>query len=64
MMRRRLSRTTAAGERVVTVAASLARQFTLSQIAAMARIPLADLVREVIDAGIFIEEGSSSFVWA
>jgi DNA-binding CsgD family transcriptional regulator len=59
-MRRRLSRTTAAGERVVTVAASLARQFTLDQIAAMARIPIADLVdpvREVIDAGIFIEEG-------
>jgi DNA-binding CsgD family transcriptional regulator len=59
-MRRRLSRTTAAGERVVTVAASLARQFTLGQIAAMARIPVADLVdpvREVIDAGIFIEVG-------
>ena len=59
-MRRRLSRTTPAGERVVTVAASLARQFTLSQIAAMARIPVADLVdpvREVIDAGIFIEAG-------
>ena len=59
-MRRRLSRTTPAGERVVTVAASLARQFTLSQIAAMARIPIADLVdpvREVIDAGIFIEAG-------
>ena len=59
-MRRRLSRTTPAGERVVTVAASLARQFTLSQIAAMARIGVADLVdpvREVIDAGIFIEAG-------
>jgi DNA-binding CsgD family transcriptional regulator len=59
-MRRRLSRTTPAAERMVTVAASLARQFTLSQIAAMARIPVADLVdpvREVIDAGIFIEVG-------
>ena len=59
-MRRRLSRTTPAGERVVIVAASLARQFTLSQIAAMARIPITDLVdpvREVIDAGIFIEAG-------
>jgi len=59
-MRRRLSRTTPAGERVVTVAASLARQFTLNQIAAMARIPVTDLVdpvREVIDAGIFVEEG-------
>ncbi len=59
-MRRRLARTTPAGERVVTVAASLARQFTLSQIAEMARIPVADLVdpvREVIDAGIFIEAG-------
>ena len=59
-MRRRLSRTTPAGERVVTVAASLARQFTLHQIAAMARIPVTDLVnpvREVIDAGIFVEEG-------
>jgi DNA-binding CsgD family transcriptional regulator/tetratricopeptide (TPR) repeat protein len=59
-MRRRLSRTTAAGERVVTVAASLARQFTLGQIAAMARIGVADLVdpvREVIDAGIFVEVG-------
>ncbi|HWN62044.1 MAG TPA: AAA family ATPase, partial [Streptosporangiaceae bacterium] len=59
-MRRRLSRTTPAGERVVTVAASLARQFTLGQIAAMARIGVADLVdpvREVIDAGIFIEAG-------
>ena len=59
-MRRRLSRTTPAGERVVTVAASLARQFTLGQIAAMARIPIADLVdpvREVIDAGIFVETG-------
>ena len=59
-MRRRLSRTTPAGERVVTVAASLARQFTLSQIAAMARIGVADLVdpvREVIDAGIFVEAG-------
>ena len=59
-MRRRLSRTTPAGERVVTVAASLARQFTLNQIAAMARIPVADLVdpvREVLDAGIFIEAG-------
>src|SRR5580700_2846538 len=59
-MRRRLSRITPAGERVVTVAASLARQFTLSQIAAMARIGVADLVdpvREVIDAGIFVEVG-------
>jgi len=59
-MRRRLSRTTPAGERVVTVAASLARQFTLSQIAAMARIGVADLVdpvREVIDAGIFVGVG-------
>jgi hypothetical protein len=59
-MRRRLSRTAPAGERVVTVAASLARQFTVGQIAEMARIPVADLVdpvREVIDAGIFIEVG-------
>jgi DNA-binding CsgD family transcriptional regulator len=59
-MRRRLARSTPAGERVVTVAASLARQFTLSQIAAMAHIPVADLVdpvQEVIDAGIFIEAG-------
>jgi DNA-binding CsgD family transcriptional regulator len=59
-MRRRLSRTTPAGERVVTVAASLARQFTLSQISAMARLPVADLVdpiREALDAGIFIEAG-------
>jgi DNA-binding CsgD family transcriptional regulator len=59
-MRRRLSRTTPAGERVVTVAASLARQFTLGQIAAMARMGVADLVdpvREVIDAGLFIEVG-------
>lgn len=58
-MRRRLSRTTTAGERVVTVAASLARQFTLDQIAAIARIPVTDLVdpvREVMDAGIFTEE--------
>jgi DNA-binding CsgD family transcriptional regulator len=58
-MRRRLSRITPAGERVATVAASLARQFTLNQIAAIARMPIADLVdpvREVIDAGIFIEE--------
>jgi DNA-binding CsgD family transcriptional regulator len=57
-MRRRLSRITPEGERVATVAASLARQFTLGQIAAIARIPVADLVdpvREVIDAGIFIE---------
>ena len=60
-MRRRLSRTTPAGERVVTVAASLARQFTLNQIAAMTGIGVADLVdpvREVIDAGIFIEAGA------
>jgi DNA-binding CsgD family transcriptional regulator len=59
-MQRRISRTTPAGERVVTVAASLARQFTLSQIATMARLPVADLVdpvREVIDAGIFTETG-------
>src|SRR5580700_5574426 len=59
-MRRRLSRITPAGERVVTVAGSLARQFTLSQIAAMARIGVADLVdpvREVIEAGIFVEVG-------
>jgi DNA-binding CsgD family transcriptional regulator len=59
-MRRRLSRTTSAGERVVTVAASLARQFTLSQIAAMTRLPVTDLVdpiREVLDAGIFTEAG-------
>ena len=59
-MRRRLSRSTPAGARVVTVAASLARQFTLSQVAAMARLPVADLVdpvREVIDAGIFTEAG-------
>ena len=57
-MRRRLSRTTPAGERVGISAASLARQFTLNQIAALARIPVADLVdpvREVIDAGIFVE---------
>ena len=60
-MRRRISRTTPAGERVVTVAACLARQFTLSQIATMARLPVADLVnpvREVIDAGIFTETGA------
>jgi DNA-binding CsgD family transcriptional regulator/tetratricopeptide (TPR) repeat protein len=59
-MRRRLSRTSPAGERVVTVAASLARHFTLSQVAAMASMPLADLVdpvREVIDAGILTERG-------
>jgi hypothetical protein len=59
-MQRRISHTTPAGERVVTVAASLARQFTLSQIATMARLPIADLVdpvREVIDAGIFTETG-------
>jgi DNA-binding CsgD family transcriptional regulator/tetratricopeptide (TPR) repeat protein len=59
-MRRRISRTSPAGERVVTAAASLARQFTLSQIAAMVRLPIADLVdpvREVIDAGIFTETG-------
>lgn len=59
-MRRRLSRITPAGERVVTVAASLARQFTLGQVAAMARVPVADLVepvREAIDAGILIEAG-------
>ena len=59
-MRRRLSRTTPAAERVVTVAASLARQFTLNQIAAMARLSVAHLVdpvREVLDAGIFIEAG-------
>src|SRR5260370_33232094 len=59
-IRRRVSRIAPGGERVVTVAASLARQFTLSQIAAMARIPIADLVdpvRDVIDAGIFIEAG-------
>src|ERR1700733_13222629 len=59
-MRRRLSRITPAGERVVTVAASLARQFTLNQLAAIAGMPIPDLVdpvREAIDAGIFIEEG-------
>ena len=59
-MRRRLSRISPAGERVATVAGSLARQFTLSQIAAMARVPVADLVdpvREIIDGGIFIEVG-------
>jgi DNA-binding CsgD family transcriptional regulator len=65
-MRRRMSRTSPAGERVVTVAASLARQFTLSQLAAMARLPVADLVdpvREVIDAGIFAEaDGRLAFV--
>jgi DNA-binding CsgD family transcriptional regulator len=58
-MRRRLSRITPAGERVVTVAASLARQFTLNQIAAIARLPVAQLVdpvRDVIDAGIFVSE--------
>jgi DNA-binding CsgD family transcriptional regulator len=59
-MRRRLSRTSPAAERLVTVAASLARQFTLSQVAAMAGFPVAGLVdpvREVIDAGILIEVG-------
>jgi DNA-binding CsgD family transcriptional regulator/tetratricopeptide (TPR) repeat protein len=59
-MRRRLARITPAGERVVTMAASLARQFTATQIAALARMPLADLldpVREVIDAGLLIERG-------
>jgi len=59
-VRRRLSRTTGAGERVVAAAASLARQFTLNQITAMTRIPVTDLidpVQEVIDAGIFLEEG-------
>ena len=57
-MRRRLSRITPAGERVVTVAASLARQFTLSQVATIARLSIAELVdpvREVLDAGIFVE---------
>src|SRR5580700_2803730 len=59
-MRRRLSRTSPAGERVGISAASLARQFTLNQIAAMTRFPVTDLVdpvREVIDAGIFVEAG-------
>src|SRR4029077_7714663 len=45
-------------ERVVTVAASLARQFTLGQIAAMDRIGVADLGapdREVLDDGILFE---------
>jgi DNA-binding CsgD family transcriptional regulator len=59
-MRRRLSRITPAGERVVTVAGSLARQFTLSQIAALARVPVArlvDPVREAIDGGLFVEVG-------
>jgi DNA-binding CsgD family transcriptional regulator len=57
-MRRRLSRMSPAAERVVTAAASLARQFTLSQVAAMTRTPVADLVepvREVIDAGILVD---------
>ena len=51
------------------MAASLARQFTLGQIAAMARVGVADLVdpvREVIDAGIFIEAAvvsPSSTTW-
>jgi DNA-binding CsgD family transcriptional regulator len=57
-MRRRLSRTTPAGERIATVAASLAPQFTLSQVAPMARIPVPDLVepvRELLDAGILLE---------
>jgi DNA-binding CsgD family transcriptional regulator len=59
-MRRRLSRLTPAGQHVVTVAGSLARQFTFSQLAAMARLPVAGLVdpvREVIDGGIFVEVG-------
>jgi DNA-binding CsgD family transcriptional regulator len=59
-VRRHLSRTTPGAERVVTVAASLARQFTLSHVAALARVPVADLVdpvREVMDAGIFVADG-------
>ena len=59
-MRRRLSRVSAAAERLVTVAASLARQFTPSQVAAIAGVTVADLVdpvREVIDAGILIGQG-------
>jgi AAA ATPase-like protein len=59
-MRRRLSRITPTAEQAVTVAASLARQFTLYQIATMAAVPIVDLVQpiqEAIDAGIFVEVG-------
>ncbi|HET9889467.1 MAG TPA: LuxR C-terminal-related transcriptional regulator [Mycobacterium sp.] len=59
-MRRRLSRITPMAERAAIVAASLARQFTLNQIAAMGAVAIAELVapvQEVINAGMFIEVG-------
>jgi len=59
-MRRRLSRITPMAQRAAVVAASLARQFTLNQIAAMGAVAIAELlgpIEEVINAGVFIEVG-------
>jgi DNA-binding NarL/FixJ family response regulator len=56
----RLSRMSPVAERVATLAASLGRRFMVRDLAAMAGMPVADLVdpiRELIDADIFVESG-------
>jgi DNA-binding CsgD family transcriptional regulator/tetratricopeptide (TPR) repeat protein len=59
-MRRRLARMSPAADRVATLAASLARQFSLQHLAALGGYSVTDLlepVRELIDADIFSEHG-------
>ena len=60
-LRQRLTRLTPIASRVASVAASLGRQFTLEQIAALAELPVAELlepIQEVIDGGIFVSVGN------
>jgi DNA-binding CsgD family transcriptional regulator len=59
-MRGRLLRMSPTADRLATLASALGRQFSLYDLAEMARIPVADLLdpaKELIQADIFIESG-------
>lgn len=61
-LRQRLARLTPTAHRVASVAASLGRQFTVDQIAALTDLPAAELldpIQEIIDGGVFAAAGST-----
>ena len=57
-MRGRLLRTSPTADRLATLASALGRRFSASELAEMARIPVADLlgpIKELVQADIFVE---------
>jgi DNA-binding CsgD family transcriptional regulator/tetratricopeptide (TPR) repeat protein len=61
-LQQRLARLTPTAYRVASVAASLGRQFTVVQVAALTNIPVAELldpIQEVIHGGLFTSVGSN-----